>query len=92
MGNTDSLRVIVFKEGDVWIAQGLEIDICAQGPDLKAVKERFLVTLRSEIEHGDPSSIGPGPDEFFSLWAKRSDFVNKLRERGGMPVEIAVAA
>lgn len=92
MGNTDSLRVIVFKEGDVWIAQGLEIDVSAQGPDLKAVKERFLVTLRSEFEHGDPGDIGPGPDEFFRMWATRSDFVNKFKERGGMPVEIAVAA
>lgn len=92
MGNTNSLRVIVFKEGDVWIAQGLELDVSAQGPDLKAVKERFLATLRSEFEHGDPQTIGPGPSKFFSMWTKRSDFGNKFRERGGMPVELFVAA
>lgn len=94
MANTlDVLRVIVFKEGNLWIAQGLELDICAQGPDLTTVKSRFLATLRIECETGNPvESIGPSPERFQSLWDKRSDFVNRILERGGIPVELAVAA
>ena len=46
----ESLRVVVFREGDDWIAQGLEHDISAFGSNLDAVRERFLATLDAEIE------------------------------------------
>ena len=36
-----NLKVVILQEGEVWFAQGLEIDYAAQGSDLEDVKKHF---------------------------------------------------
>ena len=65
-----TMRVIIFKEGDVWLAQGLEHDICARGNSLAEVKVMFNLTVKAEQEerNGDLSDIEAAPEYFHKLW------------------------
>jgi hypothetical protein len=36
-----SLNILLFKEGDVWVAQCLQYDLVAQGSSIPEVKRRF---------------------------------------------------
>ncbi len=44
-----NLRVVLVKEGDVWSAQGLEIDHVAQGVSLDDAKKNFQESLRATV-------------------------------------------
>ena len=49
--NVKTINILIFEDADaledqtLWIAQGLEYDIAAQGTSLKEVQERFAHTL-----------------------------------------------
>ncbi len=47
----EKLRIIAFQEGDVWIAQCVDYDICAQGRDLTTVRERMFALLQAEMAY-----------------------------------------
>ncbi len=67
-------RVIVFKDGDDWIAQCLEYDICAHAKDEETLKQRFIALFGFErnmsIErNGSPfAGIDKAPEQFFEMW------------------------
>jgi hypothetical protein len=95
-----NLRVVVFAEGNQWIAQALEHDICAQGPDLNTVQERLLDTIDAEVSMATAAgevpflSISPAPEHFFRMWDERSKFsapVNLTGNNDGR-VELALCA
>ena len=72
-----SLRVLTFKEGDAWIAQALEHDICVQAPDEDELKRRFELVFQAELrdseERGDEMPLGalpPAPARFREIWMK----------------------
>lgn len=44
-----NLRVLITKEDDSWVAQGLEIDYAAYAPTIAEVKERFESGLAQTI-------------------------------------------
>ncbi len=69
-----TIRVIIFKDGDLWVAQCLEYDIAAQAGDLDTLRSRLLVTVRAEAEAGVEyngeafKGIGPAPRHFHEMW------------------------
>lgn len=71
---TINIRVVVFQEGDAWVAQALEYDIGAQATDLQALERRFAMTLRAELEESlkrgrTPfGGIDPAPEYFHKMW------------------------
>jgi hypothetical protein len=71
---TINIRVIVFQEGDAWLAQALEHDIGAQAPTLDALQHRLALTLEAELEEslrrtGKPfGGIAPAPEHFQKQW------------------------
>lgn len=70
---SDKIRVIIFKEENNWIAQGLEHDICVQAEKLEDIFGRFEVAVRLEDEEeGGLSRIKKAPKHFFNLWNKKS--------------------
>ncbi len=74
---TDKIRVILFKEADQWLAQGLERDICVQAATLDDLYSRFDLTVRLEEEEaGGLERIGPAPSFFFDLWNKKAGLFN----------------
>jgi hypothetical protein len=78
MTRSVEIRVIVFQDGDLWVAQGLEHDIGAQAADLDTLYQRFVATLRAEvqmsIESGDEplAGIAAAPRRFHQMWDQRS--------------------
>lgn len=73
------LRVLFFQDRPhhgppVWVAQALERDIAAFGPDLEAAKLAFERTLSGYLEiaadqHTIPlASLAEAPDIFWEIW------------------------
>lgn len=96
----DSLRVVIFKEGDAWSAQCLEYDIYARADSLDDVKNRMLVTLALESDASRDAGkrpfegIDPAPTHYHAMWQQRSSFVQPEKIEGGDDgcVELALVA
>ena len=100
-GDLEKLRVIVYRDGDQYIAQGLEIDIATQAKDIPALLARFDLTIEAECamsrdRGGGPfAGIGAAPNFFHGLWDKRSVSLKHLTVTIGhhfRTVEVALAA
>lgn len=73
--NVKTINVLIFKDAledqTLWIAQGLEYDIAAQGTSLKEVEERFAHTLIAQglvdLKNGNGvfDGIPPAPRDFW---------------------------
>lgn len=69
-----AVRVIARKEGEGWIANCVEYDICAQGADLGQVRRRMEVALEVECQvskqkSGEPfGGIKPAPAIYEALY------------------------
>jgi hypothetical protein len=71
------IRVVIFKEGESWIAQALEHDICVQAQSLEDLYDFFEVAVEGEAaELGGLERIPQAPKYFFDLWDKRSSDAN----------------
>lgn len=46
---TIEIRVVAFKEGGIYIAQGLDYDICAQASTLSDLPEKFAISVAANI-------------------------------------------
>src|SRR5258708_2272560 len=85
MPESDRIRVITFKDGEMWVAQCLEYDISAQAADLDTLHDRLLITLDADRgesikRHGRPfAGIDPAPRHFHEMWEKRSGVFNPRR-------------
>jgi hypothetical protein len=72
------VRVVVFHEENMYVAQCLEYDIATQAPDIEAVLDRLDLTLEAECQMsieatGTPlAGIPPAPIYFHTLWEKGS--------------------
>ena len=82
------LRVLVFREGEAYVAQCLEKDICVQGKDLEQLFKRLSGTLYLEIPHmGD---IPSAPNKFLEMWETGQAMSHK--EFLEAPIETRMAA
>ena len=72
----DTLRAIVFKDSDKYVAQCIEHDISAQADDLRTLIDRLELTVQAELEmraeagEDGLSKIAPAPAYYASLWDK----------------------
>lgn len=68
------MRVVVFKDGEAWIAQCLEHDICAQASDLPSLWANLEATVEQDRAHSlkltgaEFGGIDKAPDHFFKMW------------------------
>jgi len=68
------MRAIVFREGDAYVAQCLEYDVAAYGPEVGEVIKRLDRALEARLalcaEQGRPlrECVGPAPNRFRILW------------------------
>jgi hypothetical protein len=78
------MRVVVFKDGDQWVAQALEHDICAQGHDLETVRRRLRLTVMLEQEMSVANGkepfreIAAAPKQYHDMWSDASDICNAV--------------
>ncbi len=73
----DTLRALIFREGDTWVAQGLERDICAQADSLDEVVSRFAITVELEEKEGGGSldHLPEAPRQFFERSERSGQYV-----------------
>lgn len=68
------IRVVVFKDGDMFVAQCLEHDICTQAADMKTLRHRMDALLEAERAHARASGkkpfegIDPAPKHYVEMW------------------------
>jgi hypothetical protein len=80
--SSEAIRIIVFHDNGMWVAQCLEYDIGAQAADIDTLNARFDVVLRAELKestekHGKPfSGIDPAPERFHQMWERRARSVD----------------
>jgi hypothetical protein len=80
------IRVLVLKQGDQWLAQGLECDIAAQGPSDQLAINSFIRILRARLARDHNSGREPlaglprAPERFEATW-------NRLVARGHLVTE-----
>ena len=102
MAQANQIRAILFKEGDLWVAQCLEFDIGAQARDLDELRGRLMLAIEAErresIERcGEAfSGISAAPPHFHDLWEKRSGefqprHPTELRDGNNLKLELALA-
>lgn len=72
------MRVIIRKEGEMFVGQCLEHDICAQGCNMNELMERlaFTVALEKEERGGSLDDIDPAPEAFHQIWDASRRFQN----------------
>lgn len=90
--DSKKIRVLVFRdpELDIWVAQGLEHDICAQAKTIEEVHAAFeraiLADAAVAIERGEEplAAIPKAPDAFFRAFRNatvQSDFAHTRRKQ-----------
>lgn len=99
-GDETHIRAIVFKDGDMYVAQCLEYDIAAQAKDINALIARLDLTIEAEFaachdaDLEPREAISPAPNYYHDLWTKRSvtlDRVNVATPGGGLSISMALA-
>ncbi len=72
------IRAIIFREGDLWVAQCVEYDIGAQGRTLPEVTKRLELTVELELEesirrHGAPfRGVPAAPSSVGDMWESQA--------------------
>jgi len=75
MAEPAHVRVVVFEEGDSYVAQCLEHDIAAQAGDIESVLDRLELTIEAELAmrgQQDLRGISPAPAYYRDLWDRKS--------------------
>ncbi|SLN72002.1 hypothetical protein ROJ8625_03769 [Roseivivax jejudonensis] len=64
------MRVLIQKEGEMFVGQCLEHDICAQGCSVDELMSRLVLTVDLECSerNGSLADIDPAPEEFHKMW------------------------
>ena len=76
MDEAIKIRVVVFQDGEDWVAQCLEYDICTHAKNEDVLRSRFIALYNLErnlsIErNGAPfEGIDPAPVEFHEMWGR----------------------
>ncbi len=73
MDTLNEIRVVAFQEGDKFVAQALEVDVCAQGNTPDEALKRLKVALKLEAmeavsEGRSILDLGPAPQPFHVLY------------------------
>ena len=95
MARSEAPRIVVYRDGDTWIAQCLEHDIAAQAHDLRELQHRMSVALEAERQEtltrfGEEfSGIDPAPQEFFDMY---EECTGTYTPRGEDQYELAMCA
>lgn len=78
------MRVLLLKENDRWVAQGLEYDITASGVSIAEAKAAFRRMVEAQVagaEHDgiEPfEGIGPAPDFYHELAERAEPLKNPM--------------
>ena len=84
------MRVVLFEDDGLFVAQGLEYDICTQAETLSELITRFEMTLDAEAkEPGGLERLEPAPATFFRKWEQAA--YGRVDHNKGLPIHWRVA-
>lgn len=72
----DGLSIVVFKDGDMYVAQCVEHDICAQAADVKTLRHRMDAAIDAERDYARSrgktlaDTVAPAPKHFADMFEK----------------------
>jgi len=80
------LHTIILKDGDHFVASGVELDIFAQGKTKEEAATRLETVLRAEINEAKDSGrdlfdLGPAPESIQRLFRESSSKIISQDER-----------
>ena len=97
-GEERAIRVIVYREGQVYVAQCLEYDIAAQGREIDVAIERLELTIDADFSHCEIlgvrplDQIPPAQNYFHQLWDKKYLTLTRTEVPvGGRSIQFAFA-
>lgn len=73
------MRVLILREGPMWVAQGLEHDIAAQGRSLTEVKLAFALAFSAQIAVA--VARGEDPEAFINSFAPAPKYYHERFEK-----------
>lgn len=72
--DSNPIRIVVYRDGEAWVAQCLEFDIGTQAESPNELRDRLddVIAMEAAISakyHGKPfAGIDPAPQRFFDMW------------------------
>lgn len=87
--SAESLRILVFQEGGIWVGQCVEYDIGAQGRSISEMAKRLVVAIEAEEQisrkrHGEAfRSIPAAPSHVADLWDNADGNLEGIRQTNG---------
>ena len=66
----NDLRILIYKEDNLFVGQCLELDICVQSTEIDDIR-RYIENQLSFISQNRTDGLDgypPAPDEFFDAW------------------------
>ncbi len=99
-GNETKIRAVVFREGELYVAQCLEYDISAQAADIDTLLERLDLTVEAEFKACEQNGvmprdcIQPAPNYYHEMWGRRSFALHRVdvaTPSGRQSIDVAYA-
>ena len=94
----NAINAVAYKEGDAWIAQGIEYDIVAQADELIALPDAFERAVLENIRISEHlgrkplEGIKSAPPRFLEMFESAKVEVRATNQRGAAAVAVRVAA
>ena len=98
MENVILINAIAFKEGDAWVAQGIEYDIVAQADDVISLPDAFQravlenIVITTHLGRKPLEGIKSAPPHFLELFESAKVVVKSTHQSGSTEVAVRVAA
>jgi hypothetical protein len=83
---TITIRAVAFKEGGVWVVQGIEYDICAHAKDPAGVPNAFQravaenICITQHLGRKPLQGIKPAPEHFREMFERAEARVSAVRK------------
>lgn len=92
------INAVAYKEGDAWIAQGIEYDIVAHAYDMIALPDAFSravienIAITQHLGRRPLEGLGAAPERYKALYDSAPIEVRPTHQRDGALVSVRVAA
>lgn len=70
MSEHQTLRIIVLREEELFVAQCLELDICTSAGSFEELQDVMNDLIELELSHTEETgqAIDPAPERFHNMW------------------------
>ena len=86
MSSLDTINAVVFREGDLWIIQGIELDIVARASDVADAPEAFMravldnAVITEDLGRPPLAGIRPAPERFRLMFERAKTALSLVQD------------